>query len=51
MGQAFHQALLQAGVPTQLVIYPNERHAIVQPRHRTDKLKRILAWFERYGGR
>jgi dipeptidyl aminopeptidase/acylaminoacyl peptidase len=46
MGQAFHQALLRVGVQTQLVIYPNERHSIVQPRHRADKLRRILSWFE-----
>ena len=48
MGRAFHQALLGAGVSTQLVIYPNERHAIAQPRHRADKLQRILDWFERH---
>jgi dipeptidyl aminopeptidase/acylaminoacyl peptidase len=47
MGRAFHQALLRAGVRTQLVIYPNERHSITQPRHRADKLRRILDWFER----
>lgn len=46
MGKAFHQALLRAGVQTQLVIYPNERHSISQPRHRADKLRRILDWFE-----
>ena len=48
MGQAFHQALLQTGASTQLVIYPNERHAISQPRHQADKLQRILDWFERH---
>lgn len=47
MGRAFHQALLRVGVQTQLVIYPNERHSIAQPRHRADKLRRILDWFER----
>jgi dipeptidyl aminopeptidase/acylaminoacyl peptidase len=46
MGRAFHQALLRVGVKTQLVIYPNERHSIAQPRHRADKLQRILAWFD-----
>ena len=50
MGQAFHRALLQAGVRTQLVIYPNERHSISQPRHRADRLKRILDWFEAHDG-
>ena len=46
MGQAFHQALLRAGVKTQLVIYPNERHSISLPRHRVDKLRRIMKWFD-----
>lgn len=45
MGKAFHQALLRAGVPTGLVIYPDESHGIRQPRHRADKLARILEWF------
>ena len=49
MGRAFHQALLRAGAQTQLVIYPNERHSIAQPRHRADKLRRILDWFKRSG--
>ncbi len=48
MGQAFHQALRSAGVPTRLIIYPDEPHGIRQPRHRADKLRRILAWFERH---
>lgn len=46
MGKAFHQALLHAGVPTGLVIYPDESHGIRQPRHRADKLARILEWFK-----
>ena len=51
MGKAFHQALLSAGVPTGLIIYPNEPHGIRQPRHRADKLQRILDWFEEHSGR
>ncbi len=49
MGKAYHQALLARNVPTQLVIYPNEGHGIRQPRHREDVLRRVLAWFEKYG--
>ncbi|MFP6764847.1 MAG: S9 family peptidase [Planctomycetaceae bacterium] len=47
MGRAFYQALRRADVQTQLVIYPNERHSIAQPRHRADKIRRILDWFKR----
>ncbi len=50
MAKAFHQALLGAGVPTGLVIYPNESHGIKQPRHRADKIRRIVDWFEKYSG-
>jgi len=49
MGQAFHRALEQAGVPTEMVIYPGEGHPIKTPRHREDVFRRVLAWFERYG--
>ncbi len=49
MGKAFYQALRARGVPTEMVIYPNEGHGIRQPRHREDVLRRVLAWFEKYG--
>ena len=45
MGKMFHQALLARGVPTQMVIYPDEGHGIRQPKHQVDVLKRTLAWF------
>lgn len=45
MGKIFHQALLSRGVPTQMVIYPDEGHGIKQPKHQVDVLKRTLAWF------
>ncbi len=48
MGRAFHRALFQAGVPTGLIIYPDEPHGIRQPRHRADKLNRILDWFDQH---
>ena len=50
MGRAFYQALSARKVPAQMVIYPNEGHGIRQPRHREDVLKRVLAWFGKYGG-
>jgi dipeptidyl aminopeptidase/acylaminoacyl peptidase len=45
MGLMFHQALRARGVPTEMVIYPDEGHGIRQPRHREDVLRRTLAWF------
>ena len=48
MGQAYHKALKARGVPTDLVIYPDEGHGIRQPRHRDDVLRRVLDWFETF---
>jgi dipeptidyl aminopeptidase/acylaminoacyl peptidase len=48
MGRMFYQALKSRGVPTQMVIYPDEGHGIKQPRHQEDVLKRTLAWFAKY---
>lgn len=48
MGRMFYQALKSRGVPTQMVIYPDEGHGIKQPRHQEDVLRRTLAWFEKY---
>jgi dipeptidyl aminopeptidase/acylaminoacyl peptidase len=48
MGRMFYRALEARGVPTQMVIYPNEGHGIRQPRHRVDVLRRVLDWFERF---
>jgi len=35
-------------VPTELVIYPDEGHAIAKPAHQRDIEERLLAWFDRY---
>ena len=41
-------ALKTLGVPVQLVVYPNEGHAISQPDHRRDYDLRTLEWFEKW---
>jgi len=48
MGRMFHRALKARGVPTEMVIYPDEGHIIRQLPHREDVLRRTLAWFERH---
>jgi dipeptidyl aminopeptidase/acylaminoacyl peptidase len=48
MGRMFHQALQARGVETQMVIYPDEGHAIRDPRHQEDLLRRTLTWFEKH---
>jgi dipeptidyl aminopeptidase/acylaminoacyl peptidase len=48
MGRMFHRALKEAGVETEMVIYPDEGHGIRQLPHREDVLRRTLAWFEKH---
>lgn len=41
----FWHALKTLRVKTQLVVYPDEGHRIVQPKHRRDIARRSLDWF------
>ncbi len=41
-------ALHTLGVPTSLVVYPNEGHHFVDPAHQRDVLQRALMWFGKY---
>jgi len=44
----YWHALRAQGVPTSLVVYPNEGHHFVDPEHQRDVLQRALLWFEKY---
>jgi dipeptidyl aminopeptidase/acylaminoacyl peptidase len=44
----FWHALKTLGVPTEFVIYPDEGHAIGNPAHQRDIVRRALAWFDKY---
>jgi len=44
----FWRALKTLGVPTQMLVYPNEAHGFATPEHRRDRVERMLAWFERH---
>ena len=46
--QEFWRALKTLGVPTSIMIYPDEGHALRDPEHVADSLQRTLDWFERY---
>ncbi|MGN6654365.1 MAG: S9 family peptidase [Rhodanobacter sp.] len=41
-------ALRAPGVPTSLVVYPDEGHHFVDPAHQRDVLQRALEWFGKY---
>ena len=44
----FWHALKTLGVETQLVVYPNEGHAIADPEHQRDVVRRSVEWFDKY---
>jgi dipeptidyl aminopeptidase/acylaminoacyl peptidase len=44
----FWHALRAQGVPTSLVVYPDEGHRFVKPEHQRDVLQRSLNWFAKY---
>ncbi|MBT9259567.1 MAG: S9 family peptidase [Clostridiales bacterium] len=48
--EMLYLALKKRGVPTELVIYQGEHHAISRPKRALDRLIRILRWLETYGG-
>jgi dipeptidyl aminopeptidase/acylaminoacyl peptidase len=49
-GFELYRSLKTLGVPTELVIYPGERHGFTRPEHQIDRLRRTLEWFARYLG-
>ena len=46
--EQMYQALRSLGVPTRLVIYPGENHALKVPSYLRDRLERLLEWNVRY---
>lgn len=48
--EELYVALKKRGVSTELVIYQEEHHAITKPRRAIDRIRRILKWFEQFGG-
>ncbi len=44
----YWHALKVFGVPTELVIFPGEGHAIAQPKHRREVASRMVGWFNKY---
>jgi dipeptidyl aminopeptidase/acylaminoacyl peptidase len=46
--EQMYAALRTLGVPTQLVIYPDQPHELTRPSFYKDRLERELAWFGKY---
>jgi dipeptidyl aminopeptidase/acylaminoacyl peptidase len=46
--EQMYQALRELGVPTQLVIYPEQFHLFTRPSYIHDRLERYVAWYGKY---
>ncbi|HEV2299576.1 MAG TPA: S9 family peptidase [Candidatus Acidoferrales bacterium] len=46
--QQMYQALKSLGIPTEMIIYPNEFHGIQRPSYQRDRYERYLAWYAKY---
>ncbi|GAB3176135.1 S9 family peptidase [Telluribacter humicola] len=46
--EQMYQALKSLGVPTQLVIYPNQFHGLTVPSYQKDRFERYIDWFGKY---
>jgi dipeptidyl aminopeptidase/acylaminoacyl peptidase len=44
----FHRALVEHGVPSELVVYPLEGHGVRALEAQADQMTRILDWLDRY---
>ena len=42
------EALRALGVPTQLIVYPNQHHGLSLPSFNYDRLVRYVAWYDKY---
>jgi len=47
-GEQMYQALKNLGVPTELVIYPNQFHGLRRLSFIRDRYERYLAWYDKY---
>jgi dipeptidyl aminopeptidase/acylaminoacyl peptidase len=48
---AYFTALRYVGVPSELLVFPDEPHGIrAHPSHQLSHLAETLGWFARYGG-
>lgn len=46
--EQMYEALRSLGVPTELVIYPGQWHGLGRPSYQADRMRRYLAWYDRF---
>jgi dipeptidyl aminopeptidase/acylaminoacyl peptidase len=44
-------ALRSIGIPTELIVYPDQHHGLARPRFQVDRLERYVAWYGKWLGR
>ena len=47
-GEQMYEALRTLGVPTRLVVYPEQFHIFTRPSYIKDRAERVLAWYAQY---
>jgi alpha-beta hydrolase superfamily lysophospholipase len=46
--EQMYQAFRSLGIPTELIIYPDQFHGITNPSYQKDRFERYIAWFNKY---
>jgi len=46
--EQMYEALRTLGVPTQLVVYPEQFHLFTRPSYIHDRMQRYIAWFDKF---
>lgn len=46
--EQMYQALRSQGIPTELILYPNQFHGINKPSYEVDRLQQYITWFGKY---
>ncbi len=47
-GEQMYMALRTLGVPTQLIVYPEQYHILTRPSYIKDRAERYIAWYARF---
>jgi dipeptidyl aminopeptidase/acylaminoacyl peptidase len=46
--EQMYQALKSQGIPTELILYPNQFHGLTKPSYVVDRLQRYVDWYNKY---
>ncbi|WP_114940281.1 S9 family peptidase [Mucilaginibacter endophyticus] len=46
--EQMYEALRTQGIPTELILYPNQFHGLTKPSYQVDRLQRYVDWYNKY---